>query len=498
MSRNSRIHRISGVTAVFFLLVFLFAAGLAETTVTLSASEAKVGEVIDVSLETGKDAVSVRYLLTADGKTIFSGEDDTHFNAAFRPRIAGNYSLTVTVAYQDGSEESGTAAVSVSGKAEEEQGETIIYSQKDGWWEDKKYGKSELQKAGCAIFTLSHALQRMGWTGEDVLPEVLAKTYAGCYTKGGTANARLITRASEAYGYTTRKDLFSSKANIRDALKNGDSFSFSIVIGHIALAAGMDPGGSKARIIDSAPGATFERIKKGKIYYLEENQFREAKNPEEIPGARYYFETGEWGGLEYYMDLDYVARRGARLIRPGWLWMKTEQGRIGVVPTALGTALSTVAISGKEQEVSTAELSWRRDGSAGQLAWIRKKSGAKLLNDAGKRIATVPACTLLPVLEDPDGRIRVIWDENRGTLSPEDVELLSVSGAETGKISVNGNTSGRAKVKMRFGPSAKEKIIAEWKTGTKVAVIQKENDFFLVEAMGLRLWVQENYLTLDE
>ena len=35
-----------------------------------------------------------------------------------------------------------------------------VYSQRDGWWENVPYRKSNLSHSGCAIFTLSHALQR--------------------------------------------------------------------------------------------------------------------------------------------------------------------------------------------------------------------------------------------------------------------------------------------------------------------------------------------------
>ena len=483
---------------LLFLLPMLPGKAAGEILLSLSTEEAQVGEVVDVTVQAGEKAASVRYTLTVNGKTVFAGEEDSHFVSSFRPRMEGAYELQVTVKYTDGTEADASASVSVSGTAEEQRGPDVIYSQKDGWWETRKYGKSELQKAGCAIFTLSHALQRMGWTGEDVLPETLAKTYAGCYTQGGTANARLITRASEVYGYSTRKELISGKANIRNMLQKGDLFSFSIVTGHIALVAGLDPDGRKALIVDSAPGATFERIRKGKIYYLEDGTFCEAKDPGSVPGARYYFETGEWGGLQYYMDLDYLARREVRLIRPVWLFMKTENGLTGVTLQTLGTASSTVVQHGKEQEVPTAELIWNQDGSAQQIAWIQKKSGARLLNESGKRIDTVPACALLPVFEVQEGRILVIYDENRGTISAEDAVLLTPAEARPGQISLKGNTSGRAKVKMRFGASTKEKVMAEWKTGTAVSIILKESDFYLVEAQGLRLWVQEDFLTAKE
>ena len=107
---------------------------------------------------------------------------------------------------------------------------------------------------------------------------------------------------------------------------------------------------------------------------------------------------------------------------------------------------------------------------------------------------------VLPVLRTEEERCLVVYGETRGYLMLEDAELLDpVSGEiRKGVISVNGSTSGRATVKMRFGPSEKHRIIANWKTGTEVTLLGKENDFWQVEAKGLRVWVQENYVTIGD
>jgi len=83
------------------------------------------------------------------------------------------------------------------------------------------------------------------------------------------------------------------------------------------MAAELSEDKTKCRIIDSAPSATFSRIKNGKIYYTDESgAFIEAASPADIPGAVYYFENDAYGGMTYWMDIAYVARRGVRLIQP--------------------------------------------------------------------------------------------------------------------------------------------------------------------------------------
>ncbi|MBQ9210073.1 MAG: hypothetical protein IJ153_00090 [Clostridia bacterium] len=486
-----------GVLLALWMLGLAWGAG-AEVRMTASPSTAAVGGIVDVNVETGEGATSVTYTLKNGNDIVFAGKEDAHFAVSFRPRQEGTYILEVEVHYAEGVDDLASVQVSVVGAAAEPQGPEIVYSQKDGWWKDKAYSKSELDNAGCAIFTLSHALQRMGWTGEDIAPENLAETYRKCYTKNGTANARLVYNASQVYGYTTNNNLLKDKAALREGLKNGDLYSFGIVIGHIALMAGVDESAGKVHIVDSAPSATFERIKKGKIYYLQDGEYIEAKDPGEIPGSRYYFETQFYGGLEYYLDLDYCARRGGRLIRPTWVYYQGAEEKIGATMVTLSSGESEITVNKKNQVVPTRELSWGDEGTP-RLAVVNQKKAIRLLNAAGKRIATIPSCSVIPVLREEEEQVYVMYNGQRGYVNNEDVELFDPLAGEIvhGVISVKGNTSGRATVKLRYGPSEKERVVDNWKTGTKVTLIRKENDFWQVEAKGLRLWVQENYVTVE-
>ena len=192
-----------------------------------------------------------------------------------------------------------------------------LYSQQDGWWLDKKYRHSNLQQSGCAIFALSHALQLLGYTQKEILPENLATTYASCLMEGGTVNDALVGRAGDDLGFKTRYELYGNLGEIvRKMEEQGAVFSFSVVSGHIAMVAAVTPDHQKFKIIDSAPSATFERIKGGQLYIETESGFRPIASLDEIPGIRYYVESGGYGGAEYWLDADYVVKRGVRLIQP--------------------------------------------------------------------------------------------------------------------------------------------------------------------------------------
>ena len=289
-----------------------------EMTVSLSAETLAVGEVLDITVAAWENC-QTKYSLRRNGQMIAESELGDHFTAAYRPRESGEYALTVTVTDSQGMTRKEEAAFIVDGSLPVQDGLSGVYSQKDGWWADKKYRHSNLGKSGCAIFALSHALQRMGHTEDEVLPENLAVKYAYCLIPNeGTSNELLINTAAKDFGFTTRKTLYNEKKQILQLLDQGAYFSFSIARGHIALVCGKSEDGAMIRVVDSAPKATFERIVNAAPYYqTRSGAFRAALSLDDLPGARWYFETDEYGGLEYWLPVEYVAKRGVRLIQPG-------------------------------------------------------------------------------------------------------------------------------------------------------------------------------------
>ena len=498
--------RVLAALLMLFLCLCLSQA-VAEISLSFSPEAPRMGDYVDVTVTTDREgAQSVRYdLSTPEGK-VFSGEETSHFSASFRPRQESSYTLTVAVSYGKKDTETASVIIPVAGAAPVQQGADVVYQQKDGWWKSKSYNIRTVEKAGCALFALSHALQRMGFEGEDVLPDALGITYANCYIEErGTANERLLTLAGAKYDFLTEDELNESAKDIAACLRRGDYFSFSIVIGHIALADGVSEDGSKIHIVDSAPGATYERIKKGTIYYREEDgSFHAAATPDQLPGIRWFFETGEYGGMTYWLDASYCARRGMRLIRPQWLKLKTESGSENVSFDYPGTMVSRVVLNGEETRVPTASLIWATRGAEEtQLAVVTASSGAAFQNAEGKNIPgylKIKRGTLLPVLETGKDTCYVYYKGTCGYVSSKKVDLLPVQaeGYREGIISVNGRTSGTSTVKIRAEASGKSRQIGEWKIGTPVAIAEEKGNFFLAEGKGIRGWVENKYLTLEE
>lgn len=290
--------------------------------ISLSADTLGVGDVLRIRVDAWTRN-EVSYALALDGAQIVKGEPGSHFAAAFRPRQAGTYSLTVTVKDEAGETVAREAGFTVKdtfvvSEDAAEDADAGVYSQKDGWWKDKKYRHSNLGKSGCAIFALSHALHHLGVSGPDTEPENLAVRYAQFLIPGeGTSNERLINKAAVDFGFRTRGALYVEKAQIISLFESGAVFSFSPARGHIAMADGVSEDGTMVHVVDSAPGATYERIKSASLYQQSRSgAFRAVRTLDELAGATWYFETGEYGALEYWLPMEYITARGLRLIQP--------------------------------------------------------------------------------------------------------------------------------------------------------------------------------------
>ena len=193
----------------------------------------------------------------------------------------------------------------------------VIYSQCSGYWKDKAYRTSNLEKSGCAVFSLAHALQHLGYTGTEIRPEILAQTYAFALVQGGTMNDILVGHAGDDFGYKTRYDLYTDLPTIRSRMDQGAVYSFGVVTGHIAMIIEKNEEGTMFRVVDSAPSATWERIKNASLYLQDDQgEFYPITDLSQIPGIRYYIETQSFGGATYWLKDSYIAKRGVRLIQP--------------------------------------------------------------------------------------------------------------------------------------------------------------------------------------
>lgn len=495
-------NRLLKILLIFLVLLAALSTAAAEETLTLSTETLNVGEILDITVPVGENDETCTWVLTRDGNKYCAGKPVREFQASFRPRVPGKYTLQVTLTTAGKKKNTRVLESNFTvHPSEAEEPIPEIYSQKDGWWEDKSYRKSDLGQSGCAIFTLSHALHRMGFAEDATRPDQLGITYAKCLIEGGTRNNMLIRLAGEAWNFETEEELIEKATVIADELRNGSLFSFAIVLGHIALADGISDDGTMVHIADSAPSATFERIKNANLYLQnEDGSFQKAESLRDFPEAKYYFETDSYGGLDYWLKLNYVAKRGVRLIRPAWMTLNENNESKPVLLSDFGISLCRIINRGETLTVPTHDLHWEaEEGCEGQALVISSKKSVALKNSEDKKIGTVPSCAVVPVLKLDKKNAWIRYDGSIGTVSLSDAELLSLSEEEPiiGKIALNGKTNGAAKVRVRLNASTKAKVVSEWPTGTSVSVLAQDGEFYRVEARGLCVWVHMDYLVLS-
>ena len=499
------------------LLVLAGASALAETQLLFSPANPKAGDYVDITVVPDRDdATGVRYELSTPAGVVYKSKSkdlSTHFTASFRPREEAEYTLTAVVVYGKKDTVTVSVTIPVSGTAPVQEGPDVVYSQKDGWWHKVMYRTKKpvesLEKGGCAIFTLSHLLQRRGFTGEEVLPALLASKNSRFYVQGGTDNGGLITQASKDYNFVTEDELIESEHEIAASLRRGDMFSFSIVTGHIAMADGISEDGTKVHIVDSAAGATFERKDRwktqGHISYQEEDgSFTEAMSADQLPGIRWFFETGEYGGMEYWMDLHYYAHQGMRLVRTPWLRADLGNGLQTVSMEYAGALICKINTGSDSVRVPSRDLAWTTEGAdSPQIAVVTNKKGAKLLDGDGNPLSwvknPVSPGAMFPVITVEDDLCYVYWKGVSCYLSRKNVDLLPVrqDSFSTGIVSMNGKTAGTAKVTVRNTPKNNGVRVTEWTIGTPVAIVETGSEYSLVEGKGYRGWIQNKYLTPD-
>lgn len=487
----------------FLLLLSAFASG--EISVSFTPACPRVGDCVDVTVTADSGPVKgVRYRLSLEREKIYSGrKPESHMTASFRPRKEGVYTLEVTVVRSGTRTETASVTIPVSGTAPVQCGTDVIYSQKDGWWRHDLYSESHkhtLESSGCALFTLSHALQRMGIGGDEALPDRLADAYDQYYSEGlGARTEALITQSGLHFGFQTVHRLVKAEDEITSFLQRGDLFCLGIVQRHVVLVDGVDMESRKVHIVDSFPDTTFSRLGRTAAYILtEDGSWQIVRSADEIPGTRWFFETSHTGGAGYWLDLGFCSAKGLRLIRRPWLELTEATGETAVSADWFGTAVSSVTVNGKTRTISTSSLHWRCDGADGPtLAVVTQERGAILTHRNGDRLdyKPVPWGRVLCALRTDAERVYVFCHGTFCYVKRSDVDLFGIPDQAYPFAEVTTEGKRSAVVRSYRAADKTAAVAAEWPSGTEVVVLDRTDGFCFVEGLGRRGWVPEENLT---
>ena len=186
-----------------------------------------------------------------------------------------------------------------------------LYSQKDGWWQNTAFGANTMEKAGGILFSLSGALWELGETSLAILPENLAESYGEFCTADGVDTDALLKKVAEDFGLKAPGDVLHDAQQAKTLLQNGAVLLLAVAPDHAALVSGLTPDGSMVQVRDSNPAVLFGKVPEvSPSVRAEEGEMIAVSGLLEAPDNRWYLDTQDFGGLEYWLSLEDAAALG--------------------------------------------------------------------------------------------------------------------------------------------------------------------------------------------
>ncbi len=179
----------------------------------------------------------------------------------------------------------------------------------------QQYG---LQRAGCGVFAVAHALQWMGcdnWTNlEDFLEQIAELTHPADYGYAFAEGVNALYPDFTLGAISPNEGAASYYSKLRALFAAGGCGMFSYE-GHYILVIGFSSDGSKIHVIDSSTGSTLSHLGGYHAYYCDPmaRQWVTISPTRDgawhVPGR--YSASGTWAemksyGREYWVDREYV------------------------------------------------------------------------------------------------------------------------------------------------------------------------------------------------
>lgn len=179
----------------------------------------------------------------------------------------------------------------------------------------QQYG---LQRAGCGVFAVAHALQWMdcdSWTGlEDYLDQIADLIHPADYGYGFAEGVNEIYPDFTLGAISPNEGAAKYYSSLRALFAAGGCGMFSYE-GHYILVIGFSSDGSKIHVIDSSSGSTLSHLGAYQAYYCDPLAkqwvpISPLRNGAwDVPGR--YSASGTWAemksyGREYWVDREYV------------------------------------------------------------------------------------------------------------------------------------------------------------------------------------------------
>ena len=171
----------------------------------------------------------------------------------------------------------------------------------------------------------------------------------------------------------------------------------------------------------------------------------------------------------------------------------------------LGMAESLVLADGQEKSVPTSQLVFGSNDVAERriaVIWAPNTGECTLRkgpSDSARSLGQCRAGTIVAVLEPGDKYTKVLFRGEIGYIKTRSLQFHDGAAAVlgTGMLTYNGHGTGKTNINIRCNADGNSAKIAEWRTGTLVAVLSAVDGWYEIEYRGVRGYVMEKFLTMQ-
>lgn len=184
----------------------------------------------------------------------------------------------------------------------------------------------------------------------------------------------------------------------------------------------------------------------------------------------------------------------------------TSRGNVQVTVERLGSTTSKVRYNGTTTEVNTADLVFSSDVPEGKriaVVYAPNTGKASLRAKASSSADVLKKCkagTIVSVLEYGKKFCKINYNGSVGYILTSCLQFHSADEQPTGTgvLSYKGKATGSTTINIRNDADGDSAKITEWSTGTEVLVFGIDGKWYEVEANGMRGFVKEEFLTMNE
>ncbi|MBQ9263429.1 MAG: SH3 domain-containing protein [Clostridia bacterium] len=186
----------------------------------------------------------------------------------------------------------------------------------------------------------------------------------------------------------------------------------------------------------------------------------------------------------------------------------SKSGGMSVEVVELGSAFTTIKKNGETVTVPTGSLNYGEDVPTDKklaVIYAPRTGTVGLHRGASKESRTIKICkpgVMVMVLKADEPYSKVNYQGTVGYVKNTSLQFFGAAAQDaffsSGLISSKGKTTGKTTIRIRNTADQASAVVANWQVGTPVTVLSNPKGWYEIEAKGIRGFVKEEFLTMNE